>query len=578
MACGTTTLALARHLVDRVRVRVFTNSLDVAQLLAGGSVAEVTVAGGWLRPDYRALLGPLTLEAAGSHVFDAAFISVVAVDATRGFMDFGRDEASLRCLLARDAREVVMLADSAKFGRPAAIRTLYVRQVHRLVTDAPRRRPLLPNLKRPELKSSALKPTSAAIDVADLHAMMEAVSQLGGGPGGAMTRLTLSTEDRAARDWLAAVFAREGLALEVDGIGNMFGRLEWAGPDAPTVMTGSHLDSQPNGGRFDGAYGVVAACAALKAVKRAVAREGLRPRANLCIVNWTNEEGARFQPSLLGSGAYTGEIDLAWGLARTDGQGIAVGEALDHIGYRGDRAPPVPDAYLELHIEGSSKLEQAGLRFAAFHRFWGATKYRLAFVGRQAHTGPTPMAERQDALLAAAHLVVALKGLADRAGTELHTSVGRLEVSPNSPNVVPGEAVLFIELRSGAADVLAEAEAEMKQAIKAAAAAAGVGFEVRAVDRRRAGPMDAGLVRLAADVARDHGEDMLRLDTIAGHDGVSLAAVCPSLVMAVPSVGGVIHHPTEFTSAADRELGATILAGMLMRFCREGDPLRSLGV
>ncbi len=132
---GTTTLAFARHLVDRDRVRVFTNSLDIAQLLAGGSLAEITVMGGRLRPDYRALLGPLTLEAAAQHVFDVAFISIAAVDASHGFMDFGQDEASLRRLLARHAREVVVLADNAKFGRPAAVRTLDFRQVHRLVTD-----------------------------------------------------------------------------------------------------------------------------------------------------------------------------------------------------------------------------------------------------------------------------------------------------------------------------------------------------------------------------------------------------------------------------------------------------------
>ena len=133
---GTTTLAFARHLVNRDRVRVFTNSLDIAQILAGGSVAEVCVVGGRVRPDYRAMLGPLTLEAVERHVFDAAFVSVAAVDYVHGFMDYGQDEASLRRVLARHAREVVMMADSAKIGRTASVRTLELRQVHRLVTDA----------------------------------------------------------------------------------------------------------------------------------------------------------------------------------------------------------------------------------------------------------------------------------------------------------------------------------------------------------------------------------------------------------------------------------------------------------
>ncbi len=410
-----------------------------------------------------------------------------------------------------------------------------------------------------------------SVDAAGLHRMMAEVSRLGGSPDGATNRLALSVADGAARDWFAGVVAGEGMGLSVDAIGNMFGILDWAGAGAPLVMTGSHLDSQPNGGRFDGAYGVVAACAALRAVREAVARDGRTPLANLCLVNWTNEEGARFQPSLLGSGVHTGALDLGHALGRVDGDGVSVSAALDAIGYRGrDRAPAVPRAYLELHIEGGSKLEAAGRRFGAFGRYWGATKVRLAFTGEQAHTGPTPMAERRDALLAAAHLIVALRGIAERAGPELHTSVGRLEVSPNSPNVVPGEAVCFVELRSADADVLARAEADVHAAAGRAADAAGVAFAVRGIERRRAGPMDAGLVRLAAAVARERGEEVMMLDTVAGHDGVSMAAVCPSLVMAVPSVGGVIHHPTEFTSEADRELGANILAGMLWRLCVEG--------
>jgi N-carbamoyl-L-amino-acid hydrolase len=428
------------------------------------------------------------------------------------------------------------------------------------------------------LKSSTLDPQVLALavptmDTEGLHRMMNEVSIFGGGPDGSMSRLALSVEDCAARDWFAAFIAREGMKLEIDGIGNMFGVLDWAAPSAPTIMTGSHLDSQPNGGRFDGAYGVVAACAAVQAMKRHVAETGIRPKANFIIVNWTNEEGARFQPSLLGSGVYTGEHDLEFALSRADGAGISVKDALDQIGYRHKSAPPIPEAYIELHIEGSDKLEQAQMHFAAFARFWGATKYRLAFQGSQSHTGPTPMADRRDALLAAASLIVELKAMADRVGTDLHTSVGRLEVSPNSPNVVPGRATCFIELRSGSALVLEAAEKDMQAAIHRAADSAGVAFEVLAIDRRKAGPMDERLVMLAAKTAHAVGEPTLMLDTIGGHDAVSMAAVCPSVVIAVPSVGGVMHHPTEFTTEADRALGATILTGMLWAFCAGGNIL-----
>ncbi|MBA3517226.1 MAG: Zn-dependent hydrolase [Rhizobiales bacterium] len=414
-----------------------------------------------------------------------------------------------------------------------------------------------------------------AIESDALGRMMEEVSAFGGGPDGAMTRLALSREDAAARDWLRAWFESEGLRLQVDALGNMFGVLDWAGPGAPTVMTGSHLDSQPNGGRFDGSLGVVAACAAVASLKRKVEAAGSAPKCNFIVANWTNEEGARFQPSVLGSSVYTGALAPDFALDRRDGNGISVREALAEIGCAGAQSPPLPDAYIELHIEGSEHLERAGLRLAAFTRYWGATKYRIAFLGRQAHTGPTPMSERHDAVLAAAYLIAELKAMADKAGLDLHTSVGRMEIKPNSPNVVPAEAVLFAELRSVSPEILNLAEEELNRQIAASATRARVGYEVRSIERRRAGRMDTGLVRLAECTAERMGHRMLHLDTIAGHDAVSMAAVRPSIVLAVPSVGGVIHHPSEFTSPDDCALGAELLAGMLWQFCANGNILAS---
>lgn len=413
-------------------------------------------------------------------------------------------------------------------------------------------------------------PPSVRIDPARLQAMMEAVSAFGGGPEGSMTRLTLSDEDREARDWLGAWFGAHGFETKVDAIGNQFGCLTLAGPDAPVVMVGSHIDSQPNGGRFDGALGVISACEAVLAVREGLAAGGTRPACNFAVVNWTNEEGARFQPSLLGSSVFTGAAGLAWALERRDGAGISVGEELARIGYAGTDRVPVPAAYLELHIEGEAFLEREGRRFGAFTRFWGATKYRLAFLGRQAHTGPTPMAARRDALLAAAYVIADLKALAGDHGLDLHTSVGRMEILPNSPNTVPSEAVLFIELRSGSPAILAEAEERLRASIADAAGRAGVGHEIRSIDRRAAGEMAPGLVRLADRASAANGAPARHLDTIGGHDAISLAAVCPSIVMAVPSVGGVIHHPTEFTKPEDQAFGTQILADMLMVLATEG--------
>lgn len=414
------------------------------------------------------------------------------------------------------------------------------------------------------------EPSPVRIDAARLQAMMEAVSAFGGGPDGSMMRLALSAEDGAARDWLAAWFRENGLTPLVDRIGNQFGRLDLAGGNAPTIMVGSHLDSQPNGGRFDGAFGVTAACEAVRAVQASLAERGLRSACNFVVANWTNEEGARFQPSLLGSSVFAGKAELAWALERRDGAGIAVGEALAAIGYAGTDTVPVPDAFIEIHIEGGPVLEREGRRFGAFTRYWGATKYRLAFLGRQSHTGPTPMAERRDALLAAAYLIADLKDMTGDYGLDLHTSVGRLEVFPNSPNTVPSEAVLFIELRSGSPAILAEAETRLKTFIAAAEARAGVGSEIRAIDLRPAGTLHPGLIRLAERVGARNGAPPLALDTIGGHDAISLAAVCPSIVLAVPCRDGVMHHPTEFASPEDQAFGTQMLADMLMSLATEG--------
>jgi beta-ureidopropionase / N-carbamoyl-L-amino-acid hydrolase len=410
----------------------------------------------------------------------------------------------------------------------------------------------------------------APVNPSRLQSMMDELSSYGGGPDGSMNRLTLSREDGAARDWLGRWFAANGFVQSIDAIGNQFGRMSLAGANAPVIMVGSHIDSQPNGGRFDGALGVVSACEAVLAVSERLRTESRLSACNFQVVNWTNEEGARFQPSLLGSSVFAGAAELEWALDRADGDGVTVRKSLEQIGYAGKDRVMRPDALIELHIEGDKYLFEANETFGVFTRFWGATKYRLAVLGRQAHTGATPMAERKDALLGAAYLIADLKQIAGEHGLDLHTSVGRLEVFPNSPNTVPSEAVLFIELRSGSPEVLAEAERKMKARMEAAAARAGVTCEVRAIDRRKAGSFASGLITLAEQTAAAYGETARHLDTIGGHDAVAMSAVCPSVVLAVRSRDGVIHHPTEFTSAADQAFGTQVLADMLYAIATEG--------
>jgi N-carbamoyl-L-amino-acid hydrolase len=392
---------------------------------------------------------------------------------------------------------------------------------------------------------------------------MEEQAMIAATPEGGVDRPALTQGDGAARDWLRDRFDELGMRTVVDGIGNMFGCLELAGPEAPWVMTGSHLDSQPKGGRFDGAYGVVAGLVGADAMKRAVASGAIVPRANLAVSNWTNEEGARFQPSLIGSSVYVGSMTLADALAVKDGEGISIGSALEAIGYRGTGVPPRPSAYVEMHVECAAELEVAGLVASPFTRYWGATKIRARFTGVQAHTGPTPMERRRDALLGAAYLIADLRELCASASTTLYTSVGRIETVPNSPNSVVAEATLWVELRSPEQQVLVWAEEQFLRILDRAAARAEVMGRVLHTERRRAGTFDADLCRMVEAAMAAEGLSGIRLSTIAAHDAIRVAEICPSVVVAVRSIGGICHNAVEYSHPEDLAAGARILVHVL---------------
>ena len=400
-------------------------------------------------------------------------------------------------------------------------------------------------------------------DEAVLATLMEEQGACAGTAGGGVNRPALTEGDRVVRDWLRHKFDDLGMRTLVDGVGNMLGCLEWAGPGAPWIMTGSHLDSQPNGGRFDGAYGVVAGLTAAAALEDAMARGALAPKANLAVCNRTNEEGARFQPSLIGSSVYARSMPLAEALAVKDAEGISVGAALDAIGYRGTAVTPVPAAFVEMHVECAPELEQEGLQMGPFTRYWGATKIRVRMTGLQAHTGPTPMERRRDALLGAAYLIADLKDMCAAAPDTLHTSVGRIEAYPNSPNSVVSEATMWVELRSPAQAVLTWAEEKFNRALEQAARRSGTMGKVLHVERRRAGSFDAQLcARVEAAMAAE-GIAGKHLSTIAAHDAIRLAEICPSVVVAVRSIGGICHNAIEYSKPEDLAAGAQVLVRVL---------------
>ncbi|WP_375453841.1 Zn-dependent hydrolase [uncultured Methylobacterium sp.] len=411
-----------------------------------------------------------------------------------------------------------------------------------------------------------------------LHALFDSFSEFGATAGGGVHRLCGSAADGQARDLFAQVVRDLDGTVRTDAVGNQFGLLALAGrSDAPLVMLGSHLDSQPQGGRFDGTLGVASALRVGAALVRAKAA-GTAYAADLCVVNWTNEEGARFRPSLLGSGTYAGHHRAEAALAIRDDDGVTLAEALAAIGQRGtDPAPALPACYLELHVEQGTVLEAAGATIGIVARNWGATKIEAAFIGAQAHTGPCPMDLRRDALLAAAYAIAEIRAIADRWPGRVHTSVGRIRVDPNSANVVPARVALSVEIRSADDSVLGEAGALADAALRAAAERARTGLSIRDRVERPIRPLPEDVCDLVALAAEETGHRAIRMDTVAGHDALSLLGACPTGLVFVPSVGGIAHNEAETTSPADMQAGLAVLLRAADRLCRAGgEPARAI--
>ena len=414
--------------------------------------------------------------------------------------------------------------------------------------------------------------TRVEIDRAAFLRDMHDVSAFGATAEGGLNREAASADDGRARDWLRARCVAEGMPVTVDGVGNMYAILDIASPDAPCVLGGSHLDSQPNGGRFDGALGIVSALHAVLAVKRARETGALRPQRNIGLVNWTNEEGSRFAPSIMGSAVFTGALPVGTALAARDRDGVSLEDALRAIGYLGrDPAPRNIASYVELHIEQGVLLEQGGSTIGVVEGNWGTVKYIVEFRGVAAHTGPTPMPQRRDALLPAAELILFTRKLSDEAGGALLSSVGRLDVAPNSTNIVAERVRVFAELRDVERERLAAACRAFETKVQELGREAVSATIEKPTDRAPAF-YDQKLRDCIEAVASARGLPSRRLHTVAGHDAVAVGRILPAAMIFVPSINGVSHHPAECTSEADQLNGAEVLADVLARLVEEDSP------
>jgi N-carbamoyl-L-amino-acid hydrolase len=384
-----------------------------------------------------------------------------------------------------------------------------------------------------------------------------AMAEVGATPRGGVKRLTLTEVDRQGRERFAGWCEALGLAMRVDAIGNMFARREGRDPTRLPVLFGSHLDSQPTGGKFDGALGVIAGLE----VMRSLNDLGIVTEAPLELVNWTDEEGSRFGHSLMGSGVWAGVYDEAKVNALSDPEGVSVGEALDAIGYRGpEPARPFPaDSYFELHIEQGPILEREGKQIGIVTGAQAQVWYDAVITGQDAHAGTTPPSARRDALVAAARVIARVDALMRERGEDGRGTVGFLQVLPNSCNVVPGEVRFSVEFRHPRTAEIEALAAAFPAEAAALVAESGCTLALTEKFRFAHQPFDAECVGLVRDAAARLGLPAREIISGAGHDAVYVARHLPTAMIFTPCKDGLSHNEAESILPAEAEAGCQVL-------------------
>jgi N-carbamoyl-L-amino-acid hydrolase len=408
--------------------------------------------------------------------------------------------------------------------------------------------------------------TDLRIDIDRLVARLAALAEIGAIDGTeGCARLALTDEDKAGRDLVVSWMADLGLDITVDGIGNVVGVLRGDG-DGPPVMTGSHIDTVRTGGRYDGNLGVLAGLEIVETL-RTVGRT--LPR-DLAVAFFTDEEGARFPPDMLGSLVYVGGMPLEEAHSIEGIDGAVLGTELERIGYLG-AAPlpgPPPHAFVELHVEQGPVLENEGTTIGAVTGVQGISWTEVTVTGQSNHAGTTPMHLRKDPGVVAFRSAAFVRELAAELGAPQVATVGRMDLHPNLVNVVPATASFTVDLRHTDNDTLLEAERRTRDFI--AAAAADEGCEVTTRELARFDPVvfDDDVVAAVERAAADRGHSVRRMPSGAGHDAQMLARVCPTAMVFVPSVGGLSHNPAEYTAPADLEAGANVLLQVMIELAQ----------
>ena len=373
--------------------------------------------------------------------------------------------------------------------------------------------------------------------------------------GGGNCRLALTDEDMHGRNLLVDWMRECNLEISIDAIGNIIGIWN-VGIGAP-VMSGSHIDTVRTGGRFDGCYGVLAALEVIETCQQA----GVTPTRPLAVGIFTDEEGARFAPDMLGSLVYVGGMPLEEALDVIAIDGAKLGDELVRIGYSGVAPCPglVPHAFVELHIEQGPMLEANGVRIGAVTSVQGISWQEVTIMGQSNHAGTTPMSLRHDPALVAAEITVFLRQLAKEMGGDQVCTVGKVDIHPNLTNVVAAKATITLDVRNTDEELLRFAESKIAEYLKVVASAEGVKITTRELARFEPVVFDDRVIDCVERIAKDQGNSVQRMPSGAGHDAQMLARVCPSGMIFVPSVKGISHNPAEFTETEDLIAGANIL-------------------
>lgn len=383
---------------------------------------------------------------------------------------------------------------------------------------------------------------------------------------GGCERIALTDADRAGRDLVVAWMHDLGLDVSVDAIGNVVG-VRAGREEGPPVMCGSHVDTVARAGIYDGSYGVLSGLEVLETLRDG----GIATKRPLALAFFTNEEGVRFVPDMMGSLVYAGGMaaEAAHDVVGTDG--ARLGDELERIGYLGAQAcpGPVPHAYVELHVEQGPTLERTGATVGAVTGVQGISWQQIDIEGEANHAGATPMAYRRDAGHAAAQVVTFVRRMVDAMGGDQVGTVGKIDLTPNVVNVIPGHASLTVDLRNTTESGLQDAEARLAAFLDELAESERVTVETRQLVRFEPVVFDPRIVDRVESAASELGHRVLRMPSGAGHDAQMLARVCPSGMVFVPSANGVSHNPAEYTAPHELVAGADVLLRVLLGLAEE---------